>query len=208
MKRSTGENLGRMTVSVGVASFPSDERVRSLNRASRLVPLRRQAQRPQAGHLRGRPGIPGARRSAGGLTRFGFAARGLAAARRAASSDRRAQSASSSGSSESRSGSRQYDLSVRMPPFVGYRNGPDCSTAKSATITSSVLRWINPPTAHPNILPSAKMPMPENIRRSLTGPNTANSSRMKSGSTATSFFLPRASAPPTREPRAKVWLGC
>ena len=40
MKRSTGENLGRMTVSVGVASFPSDERVRSLNRASRLVPLR------------------------------------------------------------------------------------------------------------------------------------------------------------------------
>src|SRR6516165_11714740 len=94
-----------------------------------------------------------------------------------------------------------------MPAFVGYRNGPDCSTAKSATITSSVLRWINPPTAHPNILPSAKMPMLENIRRSLTGPNTANSSRMKSGSTATSFFLPRASAPPTRGPRAKVWLG-
>ena len=56
-KKSTGEILGRVTISVGVLHAEAGRRHRRADRARRRLPLRRQAQRPQPRHLRGRPGI-------------------------------------------------------------------------------------------------------------------------------------------------------
>ena len=56
MKRSTGEHLGRVTISVGVADAAARRYAADPDRARRRLPLCRQAQRPQPGGLRGRPG--------------------------------------------------------------------------------------------------------------------------------------------------------
>ena len=68
MKRSTGENLGRVTISLGVATAAQGRHRAVADRARRRLPLRGQAQRPQPGDLRDRPGIRGARPSQGRLT--------------------------------------------------------------------------------------------------------------------------------------------
>ena len=54
MKRSSGERLGRVTVSIGVRGVASARHRAILDRARRQVPLRRQTQRPQSRDLRGR----------------------------------------------------------------------------------------------------------------------------------------------------------
>ena len=56
-KKSTGEILGRVTISVGVSMLKPGDDTEFPDRARRCLPLRRQAQRPQPRHLRGRPGI-------------------------------------------------------------------------------------------------------------------------------------------------------
>ncbi len=56
MKRSTGQNLGRVTISLGVATAHKGDTAAVADRARRRLPLRRQAQRPQPGDLRDRPG--------------------------------------------------------------------------------------------------------------------------------------------------------
>ena len=56
MKRSSGERLGRVTISIGVAVLRPHDNAQSLDRARRHVPLRRQAQRPQPRDLRDRSG--------------------------------------------------------------------------------------------------------------------------------------------------------
>ena len=56
-KKSTGEILGRVTISVGVSMLKPRRRRRHADRARRRLPLRRQAQRPQPRHLRSRSGI-------------------------------------------------------------------------------------------------------------------------------------------------------
>ena len=57
MKRSTGQNLGRVTISVGVATARNGDTVQSLIDARGRLPLRSQAQRPQPRDLRDRPRI-------------------------------------------------------------------------------------------------------------------------------------------------------
>ncbi len=66
-KKSTGEILGRVTISVGVSMLKQGDDTDSSDRTRRRLPLRRQTQWPQPRHLRGRSGI--FRRSArpGGL---------------------------------------------------------------------------------------------------------------------------------------------
>ena len=54
-KKSTGEILGRVTISAGVSMLQSDER--HPDRTRRRLPLRRQTKRPQPRDLRGRSGI-------------------------------------------------------------------------------------------------------------------------------------------------------
>ena len=56
MKRSTGEHLGRVTVSIGVATLHNTDTFAVADRAHRRLPLRRQAPRPQPGDVRDRPG--------------------------------------------------------------------------------------------------------------------------------------------------------
>ena len=56
MKRSTGENLGRVTISLGVATLHKGDTAAVADRARRRLPLCRQAQRPQPRDLRDRPG--------------------------------------------------------------------------------------------------------------------------------------------------------
>ena len=85
MKRSTGEHLGRVTISVGVATLRTDDTAADADRARRRLPLCRQARRPQPGDLRDRSGS----RQAGARPRWpervGFAAlRPLCSARFAA----------------------------------------------------------------------------------------------------------------------------
>ena len=63
MKRSTGENLGRVTVSVGVATRAQRRHRAIADRARRRLPLCRQAQRPQPRDLRDRSGIRRLRRT-------------------------------------------------------------------------------------------------------------------------------------------------
>ncbi len=54
MKRSSGERLGRVTISIGVAVLHAGRHLAAFDRARRQVPLCGQAQRPQSRHLRGR----------------------------------------------------------------------------------------------------------------------------------------------------------
>ena len=49
MKRSTGEHLGRVTISVGVAMLRPGRHAADPDRARRRLPLCRQARRPQPG---------------------------------------------------------------------------------------------------------------------------------------------------------------
>ena len=56
MKRSTGEHLGRVTISIGVASLRPGDSARVPDRTRRSMPLCRQAQWPQPGGLRNRSG--------------------------------------------------------------------------------------------------------------------------------------------------------
>jgi len=55
MKRSTGQNLGRVTISLGVTMAHTGDTPQSLIARADAC-LRRQAQRPQPGDLRDRPG--------------------------------------------------------------------------------------------------------------------------------------------------------
>ena len=57
MKRSTGENLGRVTISIGVATLRKGDTRAVADRARRRLPLCRQAQRPQPRDLRNRSGM-------------------------------------------------------------------------------------------------------------------------------------------------------
>ena len=57
MKRSTGQNLGRVTISLGCRHRAQGRHRAVADRARRRLPLRRQAQRPQPGDLRNRSGI-------------------------------------------------------------------------------------------------------------------------------------------------------
>ena len=59
MKRSTGQNLGRVTISLGVATAAQGRHRAVADRARRRLPLCGQAQRPQPGDLRDRPGVRG-----------------------------------------------------------------------------------------------------------------------------------------------------
>src|SRR3954468_13073773 len=63
-------------------------------------------------------------------------------------------------------------------------------------VSSSALRKITPSTTSAIIRPSAKMPAPLNMRRTVTGPKPANNSLMYSGS-----------APLTAAPCPSVRLG-
>ena len=56
-KKSTGEILGRVTISVGVSMLQARRRHGFADRTRRCLPLRRQAQRPQPRDLRSRPRI-------------------------------------------------------------------------------------------------------------------------------------------------------
>src|SRR6266508_4419729 len=49
---------------------------------------------------------------------------------------------------------------------------------------------MTPSCTRANIVPSAKMPAPPNMRRTATGPKAANSSRMSSGDTAAFQWMP------------------
>ena len=64
MKRSTGEHLGRVTISIGVATLHKNETAQQLDRARRHLPLCRQAPRPQPGDVRNRSGSDGGRPAA------------------------------------------------------------------------------------------------------------------------------------------------
>ena len=69
MKRSTGEHLGRVTISIGVATLHKHRHVAVADRARRRLPLCRQAARPQPRDVRDRPGSHRRRhRDAGRLT--------------------------------------------------------------------------------------------------------------------------------------------
>ena len=68
MKRSTGQNLGRVTISLGCRHRAQGRHRAVADRARRRLPLCRQAQRPQPGDLRNRPGVRGRGRSQGRLT--------------------------------------------------------------------------------------------------------------------------------------------
>ena len=57
MKRSTGQNLGRVTISLGVATAAQGRHRAVADRARRRLPLCGQAQRPQPGDLRDRSGV-------------------------------------------------------------------------------------------------------------------------------------------------------
>ena len=59
MKRSTGEHLGRVTISIGVATLRKGDTAQIADRARRRLPLCRQAQRPQPRDLRDRSGSGG-----------------------------------------------------------------------------------------------------------------------------------------------------
>jgi len=65
-KKSTGEILGRVRISVGVCMLKLGDDTDSLIERRRL-PLHRQAQRPQPRHLRSRSGICGGNAKSGGL---------------------------------------------------------------------------------------------------------------------------------------------
>ena len=101
MKRSTGEHLGRVTVSIGVAALRKGETGAVADRTRRQLPLCGEALRAQSRHVRdrsrGRLGFVREGRLTGFFAFFGFSFR--AAARSAAACARRAQCASSSGSS-------------------------------------------------------------------------------------------------------------
>ena len=56
-KKSTGEILGRVTISVGVSMLKPDDDTDFADRTRRCLPLCRQAQRPQPRDLRSRPRI-------------------------------------------------------------------------------------------------------------------------------------------------------
>ena len=56
MKRSTGEHLGRVTISIGVATLHKSDTAQIADRAHRRLPLCRQAPRPQPRDVRDRPG--------------------------------------------------------------------------------------------------------------------------------------------------------
>ena len=56
-KKSTGEILGRVTISVGVSMLKPGDDTDAADRTRRCLPLRRQAQRPQPRDLRSRSGI-------------------------------------------------------------------------------------------------------------------------------------------------------
>ena len=56
-KKSTGEILGRVTISVGVSMLKPGDDTGFADRTRRRLPLRRQAQRPQPRDLRSRSGI-------------------------------------------------------------------------------------------------------------------------------------------------------
>ena len=56
MKRSTGEHLGRVTISIGVATLHKTDTAQIADRAHRRLPLCRQAPRPQPRDVRNRPG--------------------------------------------------------------------------------------------------------------------------------------------------------
>jgi diguanylate cyclase len=72
MKRSSGERLGRVTISIGVALLRPDRHAAIPARPRRQMPLRRQAQRPQPGgrrmRSRGESDGRAAGTRAGGLT--------------------------------------------------------------------------------------------------------------------------------------------
>jgi diguanylate cyclase (GGDEF)-like protein len=65
MKRSSGERLGRVTISIGVALLRPDRHAAIPARPRRQMPLRRQAQRPQPGGRRMRSRGESDRRAAG-----------------------------------------------------------------------------------------------------------------------------------------------
>ncbi len=88
VKRSTGEHLGRITISIGVAQLHEDDQPQTLlERADRCL-YAAEAPWPQPGHLRERPRGDAVGRAAGRLTAtFALAAAGfrvLAVARLAA----------------------------------------------------------------------------------------------------------------------------
>ena len=145
-KKSTGEILGRVTISVGVSMLKPGDDYRLADRTRGCLPLRRQAQRPQPRHLRSRSGIRRRDPKSGRLKKqpsggnacvnfpdanfFRFAVffvtafflrnfgRLRRAARCAAANAALAQSVSSSGSSYSRSGRCQYEPTVTVLALV------------------------------------------------------------------------------------------
>ena len=70
MKRSTGEHLGRVTISIGVATLHRGDTAADPDRARRRLPLCRQAARPQPRDLRDRSGGRAGGADAGRLTPF------------------------------------------------------------------------------------------------------------------------------------------
>ena len=64
MKRSTGEHLGRVTISIGVATLQQGRHRAVADRARRRLPLCGQARRPQPRDVRDRPGSRGGCRPA------------------------------------------------------------------------------------------------------------------------------------------------
>ena len=68
MKRSTGEHLGRVTISIGVATLRPGDTAAIADRPRRFLPLCRQARRPQPRDLRDRPGIGLGPDGGGGLS--------------------------------------------------------------------------------------------------------------------------------------------
>ena len=127
MKRSTGQNLGRVTISLGVRDRAQGRHRAVADRARRRLPLRGQAQRPQPGDLRDRSGVRGGgakprspdrsaacRRLSLSLFRLVWLLPACCAALRADAGPPPSTAApiraSSSGSSYSRSGIRQYDM--------------------------------------------------------------------------------------------------
>ena len=75
-KKSTGEILGRVTISVGVSMLKPDDDTGFADRARRCLPLRRQAQRPQPRDLRSRSRIRRRDPQPGGLIASRLVGRG------------------------------------------------------------------------------------------------------------------------------------